>query len=76
MNIAGFFKILGYFTSIVLFIFGLVILTGVFDIFRLRYLPDQFRIIFGIVFLLYGMYRFVRLKFIRKERDKADEEDL
>jgi hypothetical protein len=72
MNLAGFIKILGYFTSIVLFLFGLIILTGVFDFLRLRNLPEQFRIIFGIVFLLYGIYRFVRLKFSQRDTDEED----
>jgi hypothetical protein len=72
MNLAGFIKILGYFTSIVLSIFGLIILTGVFDFLRMRNLPDQFRIMFGTVFLLYGIYRFVRLKFSQKVKDEED----
>jgi hypothetical protein len=72
MNLTGFIKILGYFTSIVLSIFGLIILTGVFDFLRMRNLPDQFRIMFGTVFLLYGIYRFVRLKFSQKETDEQD----
>jgi uncharacterized membrane protein YdcZ (DUF606 family) len=72
MNLVRLFRIIGYVTSVVLFIFGLILLTGVFDFFRFRNLPSNFRVMFGVVFIHYGIYRFVRLKFVRKNDVEDD----
>ncbi|HQJ75185.1 MAG TPA: hypothetical protein PKW14_06370 [Bacteroidota bacterium] len=74
MTLVKAFRIFGYFVSIVLFVFGLVLVTGFINYGRLKYVPDKFRITFGVVFILYGIYRFVRLYYTR-DYDKNDEND-
>ena len=73
MMLAKVFRIVGYFTSILLFVLGLILLTGGFGFFGFGHLPGNFKVIFGIVFMLYGIYRFVRLKYVG--RDNNNEED-
>jgi hypothetical protein len=50
--------------------FGLIFMTAAFNLFNVQYLPKNFRIMFGIVFMLYGIYRFVRLMTVKKDKDE------
>ncbi len=76
MNLTKIFRIFGYFVSIVMFVFGLVLVTEFFGLGSLRHVPDQFRITFGVVFILYGIYRFVRLYFTKEKKiTEKDEEE-
>ena len=65
---------LGYAVSTVTFAAGAVIVSGLVLDARL---PAQFRIMFGIVFMLMGVYRFVltRAK-IRQWRTEQEDEEL
>lgn len=74
MTLTKAFRIFGYFVSVVLLIFGLILVTGFIDYGRLKYVPSQFRITFGVVFILYGIYRFVRLYYTR-DYDKNDNDE-
>ncbi len=62
--------LLGYTVSAVSLVFGLLLVTG--WLLRVR-LPGQFRITFGVVLLLMGIYRFVLTR--TKVRQWADEKD-
>jgi hypothetical protein len=61
---------LGYAVSLVSFIFGIVIVSGI----SFQYIPFQMRMIFGVVMILLGVYRFVltRTK-IRQQREDEEE---
>jgi hypothetical protein len=61
---------LGYAVSVVSFLFGVVIVSGI----AFQYIPIQMRMMFGIVMILLGAYRFVltRTK-IRQQRDEEEE---
>ena len=61
------FRILGYVSSVILFVFGLCLLTGFFGFHRIVRFPEELRTIFSIVLMLYGIYRFVVLKFKRRD---------
>jgi hypothetical protein len=75
MSLNRIFRIFGYFVSVVLTIFGLILITGIHIPMyaSVKNIPDQPRIVFGVVFLLYGIYRGVRL-FFSRERNEDDEE--
>ncbi len=70
MTLSKIFRIFGYFVSCVLFLFGIVLLTGFFNIHGIKYIPSTYRITFGVVFILYGIYRFVRLYYTKDEYEK------
>jgi len=75
MNFNKVFRIIGYFVSVVLIIFGIMLVTGMSPHgSSLNNMPNQLRIVFGVVFLLYGVYRGVRLFFSRKPDDDDDDE--
>jgi uncharacterized membrane protein len=61
---------LGYAVSAVTFIFGIVIVSGL----AFQYIPVQMRLMFGIVMILWGMYRFVLTK-TRARRQNEDKEE-
>ena len=58
---------LGYALSGFLFLCGIVIATGIF---MPPTMPQKFRIMFGIVMLLYGIYRFVNIRIQQQQRDE------
>ncbi len=58
---------IGYLVSGVTFVFGAVLVSG----FAFIYVPRQMRIMFGIVLMLWGVYRFV---FIRSRTRQQDDE--
>lgn len=49
--------IINIFTSIVVFIVGLVMLLGL-----IPHIPTQTRVIFGIIFMSYGIFRFLNVQ--------------
>ncbi len=49
--------IINIFTSIVVFIVGLVMLLGL-----IPHIPMQSRVIFGIIFMSYGIFRFLNVQ--------------
>lgn len=69
MNLNKIFRIFGYFVSFVLFLFGIVLISGFLNFGGVRYVPSKYRITFGVVFLLYGIYRFVRLYYTRNDEN-------
>jgi hypothetical protein len=75
MSLNRIFKIFGYFVSVVLIIFGTILVTGIHIPMyaRLNNIPDQPRIVFGVVFLLYGIFRGLRLFFSNKKQEEDDE---
>lgn len=63
---------LGYSVSAITFVFGIVIVSG----FAFQYIPLQMRIMFGVVLILWGIYRFVmtRTQVRRQQEDNEEEE--
>ena len=65
-------KIFVYFGYAMAVLFGML---GVYMLFFFpeeMHLPDKFRVMFGVVLLLYSIYRFVSLRI--KQRQKEDED--
>jgi hypothetical protein len=61
---------LGYTVSVITFIFGVVIVSGV----AFQYVPNQLRITFGIVLMLWGIYRFVYTRLQSRKKNEDIEE--
>ena len=59
--------IVGYVLSGFLFICGLVIASGLFIP---PTMPQKFRIMFGVLMLLYGIYRFVNIRIKQQQRNE------
>ena len=47
-------RLVGYVTAVVVFVAGIAILLGLI---LPSYIPQNFRTIFGVLFLIYGIYR-------------------
>jgi len=60
---------LGYSVSAVAFVFGIIIVSGL----AFQYIPIQMRMMFGIVMILLGVYRFVLTR--TKIRRQCEEEE-
>ncbi|MGA7160394.1 MAG: hypothetical protein WBZ48_05290 [Bacteroidota bacterium] len=58
---------IGYVLSGFLFVCGIVIATGLF---MPPTMPQKFRVMFGVVMLLYGIYRFVNIRIKQQQRDE------
>ena len=58
----------GYVLSGFLFICGLIVATGLFIP---PTMPEKLRIMFGVVMLLYGVYRFINLR-IKQQQENED----
>jgi hypothetical protein len=70
MNLAVFIRIFGFAASFCIIAFGVIFLTAAFNLFNVQYLPKNFRVMFGIVFILYGIYRIARLVTVKKDMDE------
>jgi hypothetical protein len=64
-------KYLGYSVSIITFIFGAVVISGMV----FQYVPIKLRIMFGIVLMLWGTYRFVFTRIQVHQQSEKDEEE-
>jgi hypothetical protein len=62
---------LGYSVSAITFVFGIVIVSGL----AFPYIPIQMRIMFGVVMILMGVYRFVLTRTRANRQDEDEEED-
>jgi len=67
MTAAKFLRYFGYAAATVLSVLGLLIIAGLLIP---SYVPSRFRVLLGIVLVLYGIFRFVSLRF-----KKPDDED-
>jgi hypothetical protein len=61
---------LGYSVSVITFVFGIVIVSGL----AFQYVPNQLRITFGVVLILWGIYRFVFTRSRARQNNEDDEE--
>ena len=64
-------KYLAYSVSLVTFIFGAVVMSGMV----FQYVPNRLRIIFGVVLMLWGIYRFVFTRIHVRQQNEKDEEE-
>ncbi|MDE3056906.1 MAG: hypothetical protein KGJ59_02995 [Bacteroidota bacterium] len=58
----------GYVISVCIFLCGIMVVGGIL---LPLYIPQKFRIMFGVVLILYGIYRFITLRL--KLRQKNEE---
>jgi hypothetical protein len=70
MDIQKILRIFGYIVATSVGIVGIAVTAGLL---MPAYIPDNFRIILGIVFILYSIYRIVTLKIAVKQKDINDE---
>jgi hypothetical protein len=61
------FVYFGYAMSVVFFGLGVYVLLLFPEEFHL---PDKFRVMFGVVLLLYGVYRFISLRIKQRQADE------
>ena len=64
-------KYLGYSVSIVTIVFGALVMSGIV----FQYVPNNLRIIFGVVLMLWGIYRFVLTQVRVRQQSEKDEEE-
>jgi predicted metal-binding membrane protein len=57
----------GYVISIGVFLCGIIVLWGIL---LPPYIPQKFRIMFGVVLILYGIYRFITLRLKLQQRNE------
>jgi hypothetical protein len=69
MTLARFLRYFGYAASTALSTAGILIIAGLLIP---SYIPSKFRVLLGIVLVLYGIFRFVSLRFKKPD----DEESL
>lgn len=69
MTVAKFLRYFGYAASTMLSLLGVLIIVGLLIP---SYVPSNFRVVLGVVLVLYGIFRFVSLRFKKTE----DEEPL
>ncbi len=63
---------LGYVLSLIAFLFGVVVLSGI----AFQNAPPPLKVTFGIVLMLWGIYRFVATRMrIRQQNDQQEENE-
>jgi len=62
---------LSYSVSVITFLFGSIIVSGM----AFQYVPAQLRITFGVVLMLWGIYRFVSTRVQSRRRNECEEEE-
>jgi hypothetical protein len=62
---------LGYAVSLSTFVFGTIIVSGI----AFQYVPAKLRITFGVVLMLWGIYRFVFTWIHVRQHNENDEEE-
>jgi hypothetical protein len=62
---------LSYSVSLLTFIFGIIVVSGV----AFPYVPGKLRITFGVVLMLWGIYRFVSTRIQTSKKNEKDEEE-
>ncbi len=63
---------LGYAVSCVTFICGVVVVAGLVP---MQHMPPQLRYMFGIVLILWGIFRFATTQTQRRQREMEDAEE-
>jgi uncharacterized membrane protein len=61
---------LGYSVAVITFVCGIVIVSGLV----LENVPNQLRVMFGVVLILWGIYRFV-ITWTRKHQQNENDEE-
>ncbi|MGD1044465.1 MAG: hypothetical protein ABR936_03935 [Bacteroidota bacterium] len=62
---------LSYSVSIITLMFGTIIMSGI----AFQYVPNKLRITFGVVLMLWGIYRFVFTRIQARQGNEKDEEE-
>lgn len=62
---------LSYSVSIITFLFGTIVMSGV----AFSYVPNKLRITFGVVLMLWGIYRCVSTRIQVRQQNEKDEEE-
>lgn len=61
---------LGYMVSAITFVFGIILVSGV----AFPYMPVHMRVMFGVVMILWGVYRFVITRTRLRQKNEDEEE--
>jgi uncharacterized membrane protein HdeD (DUF308 family) len=67
MTMPKFLRYFGYAASTTLSLTGILIIAGLLIP---SYVPSKFRVLLGVVLLLYGIFRFVSLRFKRSDDEE------
>lgn len=70
MKIQSILRIFGYTVATLVGVVGIAVTAGFL---MPSYIPENLRILFGIVFILYAIYRIVTLRLTRKRDTISDE---
>lgn len=69
MKVQNILRIFGYVVAILVGVIGIAVTAGLLIP---SYVPQNYRILFGIVFILYAIYRIVTLRITRKRDTISD----
>jgi len=70
LKLSNISRYLSYSVSIITFIFGAIVMSGV----AFQYVPNKLRITFGVVLMLWGIYRLVYTRIQARQQNKKEEE--
>jgi hypothetical protein len=70
MDIQKMLSIFSYIVATSVGIMGIAVTAGLL---MPKYIPDNFRVILGIIFILYSIFRIVTLRMSQKQKEITDE---
>ena len=70
MKIQNMLRIFGYAVATSVGLVGIAITAGLL---MPKYIPENFRILLGIIFILYSIFRIVTLRMSQKQKEITDE---
>ena len=71
MKLSDISTYLSYVVSLIAFLFGVVVLSGI----AFQYAPAPLKVTFGIVLMLWGIYRFVATRMRIRQQNNQEEEE-
>jgi hypothetical protein len=71
MDIKNMLRIFGYIVATSVGVMGIAVTAGLL---LPKFIPENFRILLGIVFILYSIFRIVTLRMSQKQKEITDED--
>jgi hypothetical protein len=71
MNIQNMLRIFGYVVATAVGLMGIAVTAGLL---LPKFIPENFRILLGIVFILYSIFRIITLRMSQKQKEITDED--